>query len=68
MSKQTEGLDISLEEKEIMNDFGARFNVSVFAGRPEKQMMQEEGYLLWEKYAGESFWFAYMKDVLSKAQ
>ncbi|HCK88144.1 MAG TPA: hypothetical protein DHW39_04950 [Erysipelotrichaceae bacterium] len=68
VSKQTEGLDISLEEKEIMNDFGARFNVSVFAGKADKAMMEEEGYLLWEKYAGESLWFAYMKDVLSKAQ
>ena len=66
VAPQVEATEADVDEKEIMTDFAARFNCAAFAGSFDPDMIREYGFELWEKYAPESFWFAYMKQSLTQ--
>ena len=63
-------LGIPEADQEAMLDFSARFNRACFSGTfrsGDPAWREDAGYLLWQRYLGESASFLYMNQVMEES-
>lgn len=65
VDRSLQSLSVSSAEKKIMEDYAVRVNEAYFTGKKTDISENDEGYILYQKYLPDSFWYAYLNAIIA---